>query len=54
MPPVIDAHVHVWTDDQVRYPRAAGQRDNPPPRFTPADLFAHSKPAGVEKLLSLR
>ncbi len=54
MPPVIDAHVHVWTDDHVRYPRAAGQRDYPPPRFTPADLFAHSKPAGVEKIVLIQ
>jgi len=43
MPPVIDDH--------VRYPRAAGQRDYPPPRFVPADLFAHSKPNGVSKIV---
>ncbi len=54
MPPVIDAHVHVWTDDIARYPRAVGQRDYPPPRFAPADLFAHSKPAGVTKIVLIQ
>ena len=54
MPPVTDAHVHLWTGDLVRYPRAAGQRDYPPPRFVPADLFAHSKPAGVSKIVLIQ
>ena len=35
----IDAHVHVWTDDRERYPRAAGEPDYDPPRFTPEDFL---------------
>jgi len=54
MPPIIDAHVHVWTDDRTRHPRAAGERDYEPARFNPADLFAHSKPAGVSKIVLIQ
>ncbi len=43
----IDAHVHVWTDDRGRYPRAAGELDYEPPRFTPEDFLAHARPNGV-------
>lgn len=50
----IDAHVHVWTDDQTRYPRDSKERDYPPPRFTPDDLFAHSKPAGVNRIVLIQ
>lgn len=45
----IDAHVHVWSDDRGRYPRAAGQRDYPPARFTPEDFLAHALPNGVTR-----
>ena len=43
---VIDAHVHVWTDDFEKYPLAAGfsADDLWLPRFTPAD---HAGPAGT-------
>jgi predicted TIM-barrel fold metal-dependent hydrolase len=54
MPPVIDAHVHVWTDDRTRYPRAAGEREYAPARFTPEDLFVHSKPVGVSKIVLIQ
>jgi predicted TIM-barrel fold metal-dependent hydrolase len=50
----IDAHVHVWTDDRVRYPRASGERDYTPARFTPEDLFVHSKPAGVARVVLIQ
>jgi predicted TIM-barrel fold metal-dependent hydrolase len=50
----IDAHVHVWTDDRKRYPRAAGEKDYSPARFTPEDLFQHSKPAGVSKVVLIQ
>jgi len=50
----IDAHVHVWTDDRARYPRAAGERDYVPARFTPEDLFVHSKPAGVTRIVLIQ
>jgi predicted TIM-barrel fold metal-dependent hydrolase len=48
----IDAHVHVWTDDTIHYPLARGFKpeDMKPKRFTPDDLFKHSKPAGVERI----
>lgn len=52
----IDAHVHVWTDDFERYPLAAGfTKDSiKPQRFTPADLLAHSKPLGVERIVLIQ
>jgi predicted TIM-barrel fold metal-dependent hydrolase len=48
----IDAHVHVWTPDVSRYPLADGYRkeDMQPPSFTPAELFAHARPAGVTRV----
>ncbi|HYI95019.1 MAG TPA: amidohydrolase family protein [Bryobacteraceae bacterium] len=50
----IDAHVHVWTDDRVRYPRAPGSKDYEPARFTPEDLFVHTKPAGVKRIVLIQ
>jgi predicted TIM-barrel fold metal-dependent hydrolase len=48
----IDAHVHVWTDDTAHYPLGAGwkKEDMAPKRFTPEDLFKHTKPAGVDRI----
>jgi predicted TIM-barrel fold metal-dependent hydrolase len=48
----IDAHVHVWTDDTAHYPLGAGwkKEDMQPPRFTPEDLFQHTRPAGVDRV----
>jgi len=48
----IDAHVHVWTDDTAHYPLAPGwkKEDMKPKRFTPEDLFKHTKPAGVDRI----
>ena len=48
----IDAHVHVWTPDTARYPLAKGYKkeDMKPASFTPKELFAHSKPAGVDRI----
>jgi predicted TIM-barrel fold metal-dependent hydrolase len=48
----IDAHVHVWTDDTSHYPLAKGfkKEDMNPKRFTPADLFKHTKPASVNRI----
>ncbi len=48
----IDAHVHVWTDDTAHYPLAPGFKpeDMKPKRFTPEDLFKHSKPSGVDRI----
>jgi predicted TIM-barrel fold metal-dependent hydrolase len=49
---LIDAHVHVWTDDTAHYPLAHGYKaeDMKPKRFTPEDLFKHTKPAGVDRI----
>lgn len=52
----IDAHVHVWTPDTNRYPLAAGFEadDMRPRRFTPEDLFAHCRPAGVTRIVLIQ
>jgi predicted TIM-barrel fold metal-dependent hydrolase len=49
---LIDAHVHVWTDDTARYPIAPGFTRDPawPASFTPAELFAHTQKAGVARI----
>jgi predicted TIM-barrel fold metal-dependent hydrolase len=49
---LIDAHVHVWTDDTAHYPLGRGwkKEDMAPKRFTPEDLFKHTKPAGVDRI----
>ena len=50
----IDAHVHVWTPDTHRYPLAPGftkKKDMVPPSFTPEELFAHCRPAGVSRVV---
>ena len=49
---LIDAHVHVWTDDTAHYPLAPGYKkeDMKPPSFTPEELFKHSKAAGVDRI----
>ncbi len=54
MAAAIDSHVHVWTDDRKRYPRAEGERDYEPARFTPEDLFRHSIPAGVSRVVLIQ
>lgn len=48
----IDAHVHVWTPDVKKYPLAPGFKpdDMKPPSFTPAELMAHAKPCGVDRV----
>lgn len=52
----IDAHVHVWTPDTQRYPLAATFKpaDMKPASFTPEELFAHSKPAGVNRVVLIQ
>jgi predicted TIM-barrel fold metal-dependent hydrolase len=46
---VIDAHVHLWTDQRERYPRLAVAREYPPESFTPRDFLAHAQPHGVTR-----
>ena len=50
--PFIDAHVHVWTDDDARYPLAQGFKrpDGAPLAFTPETLLAHARPCGIERI----
>ncbi|MEX0677486.1 MAG: amidohydrolase family protein [Pirellulales bacterium] len=52
----IDAHVHVWTPDVKRYPLAAGfsVEDMRPPSFTPKELLAHARPAGVGRIVLIQ
>jgi predicted TIM-barrel fold metal-dependent hydrolase len=52
----IDAHVHVWTPDTKRYPLAEGftKADMKPASFTPEELFAHSRPEGVSRIVLIQ
>ncbi len=52
----IDAHVHVWTPDTASYPLAASYQksDMVPASFTPRELFVHSKPEGVSKIVLIQ
>lgn len=52
----IDAHVHVWTPDTVKYPLAEGfaKKDMAPPSFTPEQLFAHCRPEGVSRIVLIQ
>ncbi len=52
----IDAHVHVWTPDIVRYPLAAGfkKADMAPASFTPEELFQQCKPVGVSRIVLIQ
>lgn len=52
----IDAHVHVWTTDTERYPVAdpARRRQVKPASFTPEELFAHSRPSGVSRVVLIQ
>lgn len=52
----IDAHVHVWSDDLVRYPLKAGfpKEKMRRPSFTPEDLFTHARPCGVTRVVLIQ
>lgn len=49
----VDAHVHIWTPDTNAYPLSERfqKKEMVPPSFTPEELFAHSKPAGVSRVV---
>jgi predicted TIM-barrel fold metal-dependent hydrolase len=55
-PGAIDAHVHVWTPDVKRYPLAKGfsVADMQPPSFTPDQLLAEARPAGVSRVVLIQ
>jgi len=52
----IDAHVHVWTPDTKRYPLSPKYKpsDMVPASFTPDELLAHAKSAGVSKIVLIQ
>jgi len=52
----IDAHVHVWTPDVAKYPLAPGFEvaQMKPPSFTPEELFAHTRPNGVGRIVLIQ
>ncbi len=52
----IDAHVHVWTPNTETYPLAPShsKEQMKPASFTPEQLFAHSKPAGVSRIVLIQ
>lgn len=52
----IDAHVHVWTPDVATYPLASGFEVSQmkPASFTPEELFAHTKPNGVGRIVLIQ
>jgi predicted TIM-barrel fold metal-dependent hydrolase len=52
----IDAHVHVWTPDLARYPIHSSYKvaNMEPPSFTPEQLFTHTKPNGVQRVVLIQ
>lgn len=52
----IDAHVHVWTPDVAKYPLAEGfdVSQMKPASFTPEELFAHTQPNGVGRIVLIQ
>ena len=53
----IDAHVHVWTPDTQRYPISpdpAFKKHRTVASFTPEELFAHSRPQGVSRVVLIQ
>tara|TARA_R110002049_G_scaffold27321_2_gene94259 strand:- start:474967 stop:475878 length:912 start_codon:yes stop_codon:yes gene_type:complete len=52
----IDAHVHVWHPDTTKYPISTNfdRADMRPPSFTAEELFSHSKPAGVSRIVLIQ
>jgi predicted TIM-barrel fold metal-dependent hydrolase len=53
---LIDAHVHLWTPDTQRYPLAPGytKAQMVIPSFTPEQLFAHTEPCGVRRIVLIQ
>jgi predicted TIM-barrel fold metal-dependent hydrolase len=52
----IDAHVHVWTSDTIRYPLKPGfpKEKMRLPSFTPDELFTHTRPCGVSRVVLIQ
>lgn len=56
LPGYIDAHVHVWTSDTTAYPLGSDydKADMVPASFTPEELFAECRPAGVKQVVLIQ
>lgn len=52
----VDAHVHVWTPDTKKYPLAQSfaKAEMAPASFTPEQLFSHSRPNGVARIVLIQ
>jgi predicted TIM-barrel fold metal-dependent hydrolase len=52
----VDAHTHVWTSDLKSYPLAGSYTaaSMQPAHFTPEDLFLHTGPAGVKRIVLIQ
>ena len=52
----IDAHSHIWTPEIDKYPLATGQSraDLKPLSFTPEELLAVARPAGVRRVVLIQ
>jgi len=50
---MIDAHVHIWTNDFDKYPLAAPYTpaDMKPPAFLPSDILNLARPSGVTRIV---
>ncbi|MEZ5404156.1 MAG: amidohydrolase family protein [Bryobacteraceae bacterium] len=54
MTDIIDAHVHVWTQDTAAYPRAPGAAPWNPPHFPPEALFENTRPNGIKRIVLIQ
>lgn len=52
----VDAHVHIWTPDTAAYPLGPDYEKSAmqPASFTPEELFAHCRPAGVDRVVLIQ
>jgi predicted TIM-barrel fold metal-dependent hydrolase len=53
---IIDAHVHVWTPDEIRFPHDPDYSGPPaiPPSFTPDRLLEIAHPLGVKRVVLIQ